>query len=95
MPFTVKLPPKSVGASVDKVFAFVYGPLNTWLTGCCSKNDQGLVEKAFLDKSRIFFRFYQRIRRLKAELPTFAVGGDVDNLFAEGWGPCRPWPGRE
>ncbi|AZC53701.1 hypothetical protein C4K35_6163 [Pseudomonas chlororaphis subsp. piscium] len=41
------------------MFAFACGPLNTWLAECCSKNDQSLLEKAFLDKSRIFFRFCQ------------------------------------
>lgn len=35
---------KSVGASVDKVFAVLYSPLKTWLTRFRSKNDQRLPE---------------------------------------------------
>jgi hypothetical protein len=52
-----KLPPKSVGASVDKVFAIRYRPRVAWLSGVRSKNNQSLLKTLLLYKSRIFFGF--------------------------------------
>jgi hypothetical protein len=52
-----KLPPKSVGASVDKVFAILCKPSKPRLSGFRSKNEQLLLETVLLDKSRIFFGF--------------------------------------
>jgi hypothetical protein len=52
-----KLPPKSVGASVDKVFAIRYRPSNTWPSWIWSKIDQARRETVIPDKSRIFFGF--------------------------------------
>ena len=56
-----KLPPKSVGASVDKVFAILYRPRITWLIGFWSKNDQQDIETVVLDKSRIFLGLREEI----------------------------------
>lgn len=74
---------KSVGASVDKVFAVLYRPLKTWLVRFRLKNDQRLPKQTFLDKSRILFKFHQCRRCINRHLPTFAVGGSVDKLFAK------------
>jgi hypothetical protein len=53
----LELPPKSVGASVDKVFAILYRPRITCLSSFRSKNNQLLLKTLLLDKSRIFFGF--------------------------------------
>jgi hypothetical protein len=53
----LKLPPKSVGASVDKVFAILCRPYKPWPSSFRSKNDQCALETLLLDKSRIFFGF--------------------------------------
>ena len=52
-----KLPPKSVGASVDKVFAIRYRPCSTSLSKVWLKSDQAHRETVIPDKSRIFFGF--------------------------------------
>jgi hypothetical protein len=52
-----KLPPKSVGASVDKVFAILCKPRRTCPASFRSKNNQWLLKTGLLDKSRIFFGF--------------------------------------
>ena len=52
-----KLPPKSVGASVDKVFAILYRPCKPCCASDRSKNNQSLRKTLLLDKSRIFFGF--------------------------------------
>ncbi|CAI8976183.1 hypothetical protein EMIT0P100_60184 [Pseudomonas sp. IT-P100] len=51
------MPPKSVGASVDKVFAILCEPLKPWPARIRSKNNQSLLKTLLLDKSRIFFSF--------------------------------------
>ena len=49
-----KLHPKSVGCSVDKVFAYRYRPRFIRSTDLWLKSDQVGVETAILNKSRIF-----------------------------------------
>jgi len=51
-----KLHPKSVGGSVDKVFAYRYRPRFTVLAELWLKIDQCLLKTGWLNKSRIFFR---------------------------------------
>jgi hypothetical protein len=49
-----KLHPKSVGGSVDKVFAYRYRPRLIGLSGVWLKNDQVCAKTTNLNKSRIF-----------------------------------------
>ena len=49
-----KLPPNSVGASVDKVFAYRCKPRQTRLLEVWSINEQLKIKPASLNKSRIF-----------------------------------------
>jgi len=78
---------KSVGLSVDKVFAVRHRPLKPWPVTIWLKTDQWLPESAFLNKSRILFRFSCRRWCINRDLRTFAVGGSVDKLFAKGAKP--------
>ena len=50
-----KLHPKSVGGSVDKVFAYRCRPRFALLSELWLKIDQCLLETVYLNKSRIFF----------------------------------------
>jgi hypothetical protein len=79
-----KLPPNSVGASVDKVFASLCGPRHPWATGDCSKIDQLALQRVLLDKSRFFFTIEQRIMPFIHSCPHL--------LWVVVWITCSPNP---
>ena len=76
------LPPISVGASVDKMFANRYKPNKPWLSRVCSKNHQTAASGQLGTWITLEIRGFQWFSTVAVKLYPKSVGASVDKVFA-------------